>query len=113
MKTFIYKNGRPDHMDGYNDDCLITLGMALWILESSFKKLERLEKQNKAMLNSWVGGGNANQSAVQIELERGTGFVSKDNRHKAAVPKPRFSPLVSRNMQDPTGRFLWLFSGSK
>jgi len=112
MKTFIYKNGRPDHMDGYNDDCLITLGMALWILESSFKKLEKLEKQNKAMLNSWVGGAN-NQTPQQINTERGTGFVSQGNRNKSAMPKPKFNPLVAKNMQDPTGQYMWLFSGSK
>ncbi len=112
MKTFIYKNGRPDHMDGYNDDCLITLGMALWVLESSFKKLEKLEKQAKAMLNSWTGGVSI-QTKQENDLERGTGFVSKDNRHKAATPKPRFNPIVAKNMQDPTGKYMWLFSGSK
>ena len=32
MRTFIYKNGRPDHMEGYHDDCLMALGIALWII---------------------------------------------------------------------------------
>jgi hypothetical protein len=112
MKTFIYKNGRPDHMDGYHDDLLMAMGMCLWVVEHAFKNLEKLEKQTKAMLNSWTGGVNI-ATKTQIEAERGTGFVSKDNRNKAVTPKPKFNPIVSRNMQDPTGKYMWLFSGSK
>jgi hypothetical protein len=112
MKTFIYKNGRPDHMDGYHDDLLMAMGMCLWVVEHSFKNLEKLEKQTKAMLNSWTGGGNA-APKQQMEAERGMGFVPQANRNKAAVPKPKFNPIVSKNMQDPTGKYMWLFSGSK
>lgn len=112
MKTFIYKNGRPDHMDGYHDDLLMAMGMCLWVVEHSFKNLEKLEKQTKAMLNSWTGGGNST-SRQQLETERGTGFVSQTERNKTAVSKPKFNPIVSKNMQDPTGKYMWLFSGSK
>lgn len=110
MKTFIYKNGRPDHMEGYHDDLLMSLAMCLWVLEHSFKNLERLEKQTKAILNGWLAGTN---TQTTIEAERGTGFVSNENRNKAAMPKPKFNPIVSKNMQDPTGKYMWLFSGSK
>jgi len=110
MKTFIYKNGRPDHMEGYHDDLLMSLAMCLWVVEHSFKNLERLEKQTKAILNGWLAGSNTQQ---QTEAERGTGFVTQANRNKAATPKPKFSPIVSKNMQDPTGKYMWLFSGSK
>jgi hypothetical protein len=111
MKTFIYKNGRPDHMEGYHDDLLMALGMCLWVVEHSFKSLEKLEKQNKAILNSWLAGVNTNPQ--QTDLERGTGFVSKENRNKTATQKPKFNPIVSKNMQDPTGQYMWLFSGAK
>lgn len=111
MKTFIYKNGRPDHLDGYHDDLLMSLAMCLWVLEHSFKKLVRLEKQTKAILNSWMNAGSPAQATADVS--RGTGFVAKENRNKAAAKKPNFSPIVSKNMQDPTGQFMWLFSGSK
>ena len=110
MKTFIYKNGRPDHQEGYHDDLLMALGMSLWVVEHSFKNLEKLEKQTKAILNSWLVGATAVQ---QPELEKGTGFVSKENRNKQATPKPKFNPIVSKNMQDPNGQYMWLFSGMK
>ena len=110
MRTFIYKNGRPDHMDGYHDDTLLAIGMGLWVLEYSFKKLEKIQKQAKVMLANWLVG---TQTQEQLDIERGTGFVSKENRNKAATPKPNFHPIVSKNMQDPTGQYMWLFSGMK
>ena len=109
MKTFVYRNGRPDHMRGYHDDLIMAMCMALWVLEHSFKKLEKMEKQNKAMLASWtVGSSNKTQKE-----EGNTGFVSKANRNKKALKKPKFSKNVSKNMQDPNGDYLWLFSGFK
>lgn len=111
MKTFVYRNGRPDHMEGYHDDLLMALGMCLWVVEHSFKNLERLEKQNKAMLNAWMS--SSNKSEKEKEAEKGSGFVPLANRNKAALPKPKFNPLVSKNMQDPTGKYMWLFSGLK
>lgn len=110
MKTFIYKNGRPDHQEGYHDDLLMALAMCLWVVEHSFKHLEKLEKQTKAILSSWLVGANAE---IKIDKERGSDFVSQANRNKQAHPKPKFSPVVSKNMQDPNGQYMWLFSGMK
>lgn len=110
MNTFIYKNGRPDHQEGYHDDLLMALAMCLWVVEHSFKNLEKLEKQTKAMLSSWLVGNNA---VIPIDKERGTAFVSKEDRNKKATPKPSFNPIVSKNMQDPNSQYMWLFSGMK
>lgn len=112
MKTFVYKNGRPDHMEGKHDDLLMSLGMALWTLEHSFKKLEKLKSKTKAMLAGWVMAGNGSQSEIDQENNR-NGFVSKANRGKKAAEKPKFSPTVSKNMQDPNGNYMWLFSGMR
>jgi len=111
MKTFIYKNGRPDHMDGYHDDLLMSLGMAMWVLEYSFKNLKKATAQNKAILNSWTTGGQ-NVEEINNKSYDG-GFVSKDNKGKKTAPRPRFNPNVSNNMQDPNGDYMWLFSGTK
>jgi len=110
IKTFIYKNGRPDHMDGYHDDLVMSLAMCLWVVEHSFKNLEKVEKQAKAMLESWLTVGG---EVKQPNVSRGTGFVPRDSRQQRELPKPKFSPIVSKNMQDPTGQYLWLFSGTK
>jgi hypothetical protein len=110
MKTFVYKNGRPDHMDGYNDDLLMATAMALFVVEHSFKNLKRAEKQTRAILGSWLTGAQVDGPDREDENNR-TGFVSKEDRGKRARPKPRFSPQVAKNMQDPRGDHLWLFSG--
>lgn len=102
MKTFIFssKEGRPDHMKGYHDDLLMSLGMALWVVQFSFKNLEKLEKQNKAMLNSWMASGS-NQGATVTGLDINTG-----KEVKKVVP-----PNHYKNHADPNGQYLWLFSG--
>jgi hypothetical protein len=111
MKTFIYKNGRPDHMDGYHDDLLMSLGMALWVLEYSFKNLEKANAQNKAILNSWSTGGSNLKEINNASYDGG--FVSNNNKGKKTAPRPRFNPNVSKNMQDPNGDYMWLFSGTR
>ena len=104
MKTFIYKNGRPDHMDGYHDDLLMSLAMCLWVMEHSFKKLERLEKQNKAILSSWLTGANVSSSPTVKEKDQVTGNV---------VQKINPTHTAYRNIQDPRGQYSWLFAKPK
>lgn len=104
MKTFIYKNGRPDHMEGYHDDLLMSMAMCLWVMEHSFKKLERLEKQNKAILNSWLSGANANQAPTIREKDPETGVVSQ---------KINSAHTAYKNVQDPRGQYSWLFAKPK
>ncbi len=107
MKTFVYKNGRADHMEGYHDDLLMSLAMPIYVLEFSFKKLHKMKEKTKAILSSWqVGSSSENNN-------NNSGFVPKNRRGKSALPKPKFSKGVSKNMQDPNGDYLWLLSGSK
>ena len=99
MKTFIYKNGRPDHMEGYHDDLLMSLAMCLWVMEHSFKNLERLEKQNKAMLTSWLGGSSNTQTTTTVK-DPTTGQIEK---------KINPQHVAYKNVQDPRGEHAWLF----
>jgi hypothetical protein len=99
MKTFIYKNGRPDHMEGYHDDLLMSLAMCLWVMEHSFKNLERLEKQNKAMLTSWLGGSSNTQTTTNVK-DPSTGQIEK---------KINPQHVAYKNVQDPRGEHAWLF----
>ena len=99
MKTFIYKNGRPDHMEGYHDDLLMSLAMCLWVMEHSIKILERLEKQNKAMLTSWLGGSSNTQTTTTVK-DPTTGQIEK---------KINPQHVAYKNVQDPRGEHAWLF----
>lgn len=105
MKTFIYKNGRPDHQEGYHDDLLMSLGMALWVVEHSFKNLERLEKQTKAMLNSWSVGSSSSANATTT-----TGIDPTTNK---PVTRINQNHIAYKNVQDPRGEYAWLFGGMR
>jgi len=102
MKTFIFKNGRPDHMDGYHDDLLMSLGMGLWVMEHSFKNLERLENQNKAILNSWATGNQVSSTTNTYNKETNKSEVKINPNHSAY-----------KNVQDPKGEYAWLFGRRK
>lgn len=54
LATFVFINGRPDHMKGCHDDAIMGLAIALYIGDVSFAQLKRKELQNKAMMESWT-----------------------------------------------------------
>lgn len=54
LNTFVYINGRPDHMKGSHDDAIMGLSMALYAGDICFNQLQRNDNKNKAMLESWV-----------------------------------------------------------
>lgn len=54
INTFVYLNGRPDHMKGAHDDAIMALAMALYVGDISFSQLKRSEEINKSMMESWT-----------------------------------------------------------
>jgi hypothetical protein len=54
LNTFVYINGRPDHMKGAHDDSIMSLSMALYAGDMCFSQLQKNENANKAMLESWT-----------------------------------------------------------
>jgi hypothetical protein len=54
ISTFIYLNGRPDHVRGAHDDAIMSIAMALYVGDISFSQLKRSEGVNKSMLESWT-----------------------------------------------------------
>jgi hypothetical protein len=99
LRTFVYRNGRPDHMDGFHDDIIMAYAMPLFIVQTSFKKLEKAKEQTKAMLDSWVN----------VSLDNG---VSKQT-HTNPVPsnKPTYNqPQVGQmGGNNDNGEYNWLF----
>ena len=54
LNTFVYINGRPDHMKGAHDDAIMAMSIAMYVGDICFSQLKRNENANKAMLDSWV-----------------------------------------------------------
>lgn len=113
LKTFVYRNGRPDHMKGYNDDCLISLAMALFIMEYHFKELSRLENIDKAILSSWVMAGTQIKTNPDDEFQK-----LKELKRKEVVKKYKMMPLGNlnnsvntiNNRYEHNNNVNWLFS---
>jgi|688.fasta_scaffold06365_2 intein/homing endonuclease len=93
MDTFIFKNGRPDHMKGYHDDCLMAIAMCCYVSQTSFKDFEKSKGQAKAMLDSWVVSSNEVQSIPEM--------VSNSPAYKD----------TSRHIQAPRTEHNWVFFG--
>jgi hypothetical protein len=96
LRTFVYRNGRPDHMDGYHDDIIMAYAMPIFIVQTSFKKLEQVEKQTKAMLDSWVNTSNQNSTPVSNNNYTNPFFVNS----------PTENPKQNNNNN---GDYNWLF----
>lgn len=54
LNTFVYINGRPDHMKGAHDDAIMAIAMAIYVGDTSFTQLQKNEATNKAMIESWT-----------------------------------------------------------
>lgn len=89
MRTFIYRNGRPDHMKGYHDDTLMSLAMVAWVFQNNFKNLEAANAKTKAILDA---------------------IINKDMITKTKQPKKINSGYVNNpRPDDSNNEFKWLF----
>jgi hypothetical protein len=44
LETFVWKNGRPDALQGYNDDLILALCIGLWVRDTALRlRLEGIE----------------------------------------------------------------------
>ena len=54
MKTFVWKNGRPEAQQGYNDDLVMSFGIAMYMRDTAFKYKQQGVELTKSMLNNIV-----------------------------------------------------------
>jgi len=99
LKTFVYKNGRPDHMEGYHDDLIMSLAMCIFVVQTSFKRLERIEKQTKAMLESWISVSNEGE----------TDKIDKTHINPFYTNTPTYHPKQAGSGSHDDGEYNWLF----
>jgi len=50
LNTFVWHNGKPQAMRGYNDDLIMSLAIACWIKDTVFQTSYRETEYKKAML---------------------------------------------------------------
>lgn len=91
-KTYVWLNGRADHQKGFNDDCIMSLVMPLWVAESVYNKMEKAKELNKAVLYSYLGFG-----ITGADLERRKAIKAKENLNR------------NKNLQKLYKENAWLF----
>tara|TARA_B100001287_G_scaffold32126_1_gene22943 strand:+ start:3078 stop:4646 length:1569 start_codon:yes stop_codon:yes gene_type:complete len=63
MKTFIWRNGRPEAQQGYNDDLVMAFGIAMYIRDTALKYRQRGIDLTKQTLNNMTVNRTAYQGA--------------------------------------------------
>ncbi len=58
LETWIYKNGKMDHMDGCHDDTITCLAMGLFVMQYSINKQIRMKSQDTAILKAMIMANN-------------------------------------------------------
>ena len=69
INTFVFINGRPDHMKGTHDDSIMSLSIALYAGEISFTQLNRVNSINKAMLESYTSNEKTYDPNLSIHMD--------------------------------------------
>ena len=105
LRTFVYKNNRPDHMPGYHDDIIMAYAMAIFVVQTSFKKLEESKKHTKAMLDSWLNITNGGNETIKRDSNPPT------NPNTPTYNQPQVNQGGVNN--NDNGDFNWLFGIQK
>ena len=99
LDTWIFKNGRPDHMDGAHDDNLTCLAMGLFVMMYYMLKTDKIKKKDSCIVQSWVVNNTQNTDFNTKHLRDN---VTISNRKEMAR---KFSPF-GNNPKDDDKRFL-------
>ncbi len=106
LNTFVYMNGRPDHMKGSHDDAIMSMSMALYAGDICFNQLQRTDAQNKAMLDSWVLSERTYEANKSFYSYGTTfdpiGLMSMDGNNQPQTPS-----------KQSYGEYAWLFGKPK
>ena len=117
MSTFVFRNGRPDHMVGYHDDLLWALAMGIYVANTTFKEIERNKNRSVAMMDSWMVTSSENTliQSTKPKEERhlsSTTFATTDERNER-FPEPMdpFRPMDANVGPEIYKTYGWLFGG--
>lgn len=83
LKTYVWLNGRPDHMRGFNDDCIIASAGAIWLFETHFKNIKQAQATSIAILNAWANVNAAPLPMKQNEKGEVKSIIDKTQQNQS------------------------------
>lgn len=115
LQTWIWKNGRQDHMDGKHDDTITCLAMGLFVMQFSMGRSLQNKAKDEAMMKAFIMAN----SRIKYD-ERGTLTTGNDLTQPKNTPAPKYTmPIyLSRQpmYQDKSATYkasMWLFGKPK
>lgn len=100
LDTWIFKNGRPDHMDGAHDDNLTCLAMGLFVMLYYMLKSDRMKKKDGSIVKSWVVNNSENTDFNTMHMRDNVKMDS--NRDMAR----KFSPFSNDSIEKNYDNFI-------
>jgi hypothetical protein len=112
LNTFVYINGKPNHMKGAHDDGIMSMAIAMYVGDISFTQLKRNEQQNKAMLESWVMSERTYEAPQNTAYSYGSSF---DQVGMMQVDSSPYAKSSTSNIpaKEQYTQYSWLFGSKK
>jgi hypothetical protein len=95
LKTFIWNNGKPEAMKGYNDDLTMSMAIACWVRDTALIGNQRDLEYRKAL----IGGISVSGTKLKTTIPGQHGHYGHDVREDYADKKKELDP------------FMWLSKG--
>lgn len=93
LETWVWKNGRQDHMEGFHDDTITCLAMGLFVMRYSMQNTMKIKSKDEAMMRAMI---QANSRIVYDEKGRTFNSVSPKYSLPIYVDKqPLHSPSAA------------------
>jgi hypothetical protein len=95
LKTFIWNNGKPEAMKGYNDDLIMSMAIACWVRDTALVSNQRDVEYKKALIE----GISISGTKLKTTIPGQRGHYGQDMREDYAEQKKALEP------------FMWLSKG--
>jgi hypothetical protein len=93
LKTFVWNNGKPEAMQGYNDDLVMSMAIACWVRDTALSNTHRDAEYSKAMLNSM----KSSKRELNTNIKGMVGYNSSSQKHAKEIEQMK--------------EFFWLYKG--
>ena len=98
LRTFVWNNGRPQAMRGYNDDLVMSLAIACWVRDTAILSNNRTVEYTKACLDAMI----VTNTKINTKIPGQIGYNSSLDLEKALHKETNF-----KDYQE----FMWLYKG--
>jgi hypothetical protein len=87
LKTFVWRNGRPEAQRGYNDDLVMSLAIACWIRDTVLEENTRDLQYKRAFLNSMI----SSNTKLNTTIPGMEGYKKEESHDKLNAAKQLYT----------------------